>query len=165
VLKCHLDQLPQEQCIVLEYKFMLYWCIETGIQRRSRSVAQYWNLLLNISIFYMFQWIKYVVESLYIHVSETFCLFNCCYCHDILSGSAGKHKLVQALRLFVLLFSHVQYVRPNVVKYFVPLNCCSFHWFNTCTAQFLKFLVRYLYFALLYFKIWKYSADQDIFFL
>jgi len=118
VLKCHLDRLPQERCIVLEYTFVLYWYIETGIQRRSRSVAQYWNLLLNISIFYLFQWIKYVVESLYIHVWETYCLFSCCYCRDILSGSAGKHKLVQALRLYILLFGHVCYVRPNVVKYF-----------------------------------------------
>jgi hypothetical protein len=127
--------LPQEQCIVLEYtgKFMLYWCIETGIKRRCRSVAQYGNLLLNISIFYLFQWIKYVVVSLYIHVSETFCLFNCCYCHDILSGSAGKHKLVQALRLYILLLSHVCYVRPNVGKHF-------------CAAKLLFLsLIQYLY--------------------
>jgi hypothetical protein len=135
VLKYHWDHLPQEQCIVLEYTFMLYWCIQIGIQRRSRSVAQYWNLLLNISIFYLFQWIKYVVESLYIHVSETFCLFNCCYCHDILSGSADQHKLVQALRLCILLFNHIYYVRPNVVKY-------------SCATK-LLFLspIRYLYYT------------------
>jgi hypothetical protein len=45
------------------------------MQQYRKAAAEYWNLVLNILTFHLFQWIKYAVKSVSIHISEIYFVY------------------------------------------------------------------------------------------